>query len=59
MPTREHALSRRRFLTSSGLATLSLAFRPMRAYGQHEGDHLVTISETAGSPTFFTGLGQR
>jgi len=43
MPTRKHTLSRRHFLTSTGLGTLALAFRPFRAYAQHEGDHLVTM----------------
>ena len=33
--------SRRDFLKSAGLATLSLAVSPLRAHAQHEGDHLV------------------
>jgi glyoxylase-like metal-dependent hydrolase (beta-lactamase superfamily II) len=34
--------SRRDFLKSAGVATLSLAFNPLRAYAQHEGDQLVS-----------------
>ncbi len=41
-------LSRREFLAATGLTPVSLAFRPMRAYAQHEGDHLVAqIREAA------------
>jgi glyoxylase-like metal-dependent hydrolase (beta-lactamase superfamily II) len=41
MVTRTDTVSRRYFLTSTGLATLSLAVRPLLADAQHEGDQLV------------------
>ncbi len=48
MAKKEHPFSRRHFLKSTGLATLSVAFVPLRGYAQHEGDHLVTqIREAA------------
>src|SRR5262249_37764714 len=42
MTTRAYTFSRRQFLASTGLASLSLALKPTRASAQHEGDHLVT-----------------
>lgn len=43
MTTRGLSFSRRQFLTSTGLASFALALRPLRAFAQHEGDHLVTM----------------
>jgi hypothetical protein len=42
MSISRHTFSRRQFLESAGLASLTLAFRPTPANPQHEGDHLVT-----------------
>jgi glyoxylase-like metal-dependent hydrolase (beta-lactamase superfamily II) len=39
--------TRRDFLTSTGLAALSLAVRPRVAFAQHEGDQLVTMIRNA------------
>jgi len=47
MTIRGHTFSRRDFLASAGLATLSAAFRPARVNAQHEGDHLVTTIREA------------
>ena len=49
MVPRTDTVSRRYFLTSTGLATLSLAFRPLIAHAQHEGDQLVTQIRDAAS----------
>ena len=43
MSTIGSALSRRHFLTVTGMASVALALRPLRTYAQHEGDHLVTL----------------
>jgi len=51
MPITGHTFSRRTFLTSTGLATVALAFRPERAYAQHEGDHLVTMIREGAATT--------
>ena len=34
-------VSRRGFLSATGLTSVAFAFRPIEAYAQHEGDHLV------------------
>src|SRR5262245_61274513 len=47
MTSRRRMCSRRQFLASTGLASLSLAVRPARASAQHEGDHLVTAIRDA------------